>query len=247
MSGCPTLSTGSAVLHPRERQRLLRMRHERRRADYLAGRRAVKAAVTHLRDAADPTAIWVEPGALHQPVLGGPGTGGLAVSLAHSHHLGAAVAFDVAHPVGVDLERVDPARAGILQSTLTAGERTITAGLGLAALTAATAVWTAKEALAKFLRVGLSVDLSLLEVATWRTEGEWWRLDYRHVVSLKALLLVVDDWVLALCLPARSTVSTPDVPDSLAAALLDDISRTLPPRAAVRVPAAHSTTERSWQ
>ncbi|MBM0276217.1 4'-phosphopantetheinyl transferase family protein [Micromonospora tarensis] len=246
MSGYSATSADAAVLHRRERHRLLRMRHERRRADYLAGRRAAKAAVTQLCGMADPTTIWVEPGALHQPVLGGPGTDGVAVSLAHSQHLGAAVAFDVAHPVGIDLERVDPARAGILQSTLTPGEREITAGLPLAALTAATAVWTAKEALAKFLRVGLSIDLSLLEVASWRIEGEWWRLEYRHVVSLKALVLVVDDWVLALCLPARSTVSTPELSHSLAAALLDDISRALPPGAAVRVPAVDRPTERKW-
>ncbi|MGC4746929.1 4'-phosphopantetheinyl transferase family protein [Micromonospora sp. DT201] len=244
MSGSSATAAGEEILHRRERHRFMRMRHERRRADYLAGRRAAKAAVTHLCGITEPAAIWVEPGALQQPVLGGPGTCGVAVSLAHSQHVGAAVAFDVAHPVGIDLERVDPARAGILQTTLTPGEREITAGLRMAGLTAATAVWTAKEALAKFLRVGLSIDLSVLEVAGWRTEGEWWRLEYRHIVSLKALVLVVDDWVLALCLPARSAVSTPGLHGTLAAALVDDIAHSQ--RAAVGVSAVDSSTERRW-
>ncbi|MBG0566151.1 4'-phosphopantetheinyl transferase family protein [Actinoplanes aureus] len=217
-------STGEAILHRRERQRLARMRHERRRADYLAGRWAAKAAVTHLCAVPEPAAIWLEPGVLHQPVLGGPGTGDVAVSLTHSQQVGAAVAFDVAHPVGIDLERADPLRAGTLHSALTPGEGEITRGLRLDPLLAATALWTAKEALAKFLRVGLSIDMSLLEVAAWRTEGEWWRLEYRHVVSMKALVLAVDDWLLALCVPIRTAVSAPGLPGSLSAALACDLA-----------------------
>ena len=225
---------GEAVLHERERRSLAGMRHERRRGDYLAGRRAAKAAVTRLCAVPDPAAVWIEPGALLQPVLGGPGTGGVAVSLAHSHYVGAAVAFDVAHPLGIDLELADPARAGTLYAASTAGERRLVADLPHDPLTAATALWTAKEALAKFLRTGLSIDMGLLEVAGWRAEGEWWRLDYRHVVSLKALVLAVDDLVLALCVPARTTVTVPGLPGSLAAALASDVARTRDSAGAVR-------------
>lgn len=236
MSVCGYSATAGdeALLHERERRSLAGMRHERRRGDYLAGRRAAKAAVTRVCPVSDPAAIWIEPGALRQPVLGGPGTAGVAVSLAHSHYVGAAVAYDAAHPIGIDLELADPARAGTLHAALTPGERRLAANLPHDALTAATALWTAKEALAKFLRTGLSIAMDVLEVAGWRPEGEWWRLDYRHVVSLKALVLPVDDLLLALCVPARTTVTVPGLPGSLSAALAADVARTRQPAGALR-------------
>ena len=121
----------------------------RRRRDFELGRHAAHCAVGALFAAHDVRRDRIASGVFDQPVLEGPAAARLDVTLSHSGGLAAAVAFPRGHPLGLDLERLDPDRAAPLAAYASAAEQSLVDDLGLDELQAVTRLWTAKEALSK--------------------------------------------------------------------------------------------------
>ena len=191
-------------LHPDEAGYLAGLRYPKRRSDYLIGRHVGKRAVASLAGEADQAAFQIARGVFGQPVVRGTARAGVQVSITHSGAAAAAVAFDEAHPMGIDLELVDEARMPTLLRQLSEDERALVDGLGLPLAEAAVRVWSAREALTKALRTGLTVPMPLLEVSAAVPVPGGIRFEFRNFFQYAALTARVGAYCLAVALPRYS-------------------------------------------
>jgi 4'-phosphopantetheinyl transferase len=184
------LLEATGLLHPQEHTALTgeALQH------YLSGRLAAKLAVSHFTQV--PVAeIRIQPGVFGQPLLYCPGYSNIQVSLAHSGGSAMAVVFPEGHPMGVDIEDTRHSR---LLPSLTPAE----ASLGADPLF----LWTAREALSKVLKTGLTTDLEILEVASVCPRDGCFIFTFTHFMQYKAISWKAGHMVCSLVLPLRSEV-----------------------------------------
>jgi 4'-phosphopantetheinyl transferase len=165
----------AAWLTPAEQARLVALRFEKRRTDWLRGRHAVKEAAAralHERwgTAPPPGRVQVDTEPSGAPLLRvapeGPGLFGFApgerlpVAISISHSGGAALALAAAADLalGADLEKIEPRASSFVDDFFAEEEAAACARRGTDLDLAVTAVWCGKEAVLKALHVGLRVD-----------------------------------------------------------------------------------------
>jgi phosphopantetheinyl transferase len=138
----------------------------RRKRSWLLGRIAAKDAVRrHLWARGERAVFPVEIGVTNDPETGapslvGPRTAGLRISLAHKDDLAVAI-VGVGREVGIDVEKIEPRSERLGTVAMTDAERAL--GAGRPADEWFVRVWTAKEAVAKARRTGIT-DPRALEV-----------------------------------------------------------------------------------
>lgn len=130
----------------------------------------------------------------------------MGVSLSHGGGLGMAVAYSEGHPMGVDVEKVEEGRLEAMRSQMTAGELGMLAGwrgepAGLAAL-----VWTAKEALSKVLRTGMTTPMWVYELEGSRWEAGCLVSGYRWFGQYRAVSWESGGLAFSVVGPGRSEV-----------------------------------------
>ncbi len=194
------------VLHESELRTHEGLRFERRRDEYLLGRFVAKVALGRYLGERNWTAIEVSPGIFQQPLVRHAGRDLAAVCITHSGGSAAAAAFPAGHPLAIDLERLDPDRLGILKSQVGPAE-VETAGLPPEeALRRVTQLWTAKEALSKVLRCGLTCPFEVLAVesVTFR-DGSAEGL-FRNFAQYRFESGLVGPFAFAIVLPRKTTM-----------------------------------------
>jgi len=165
-----------AWLGPAERHRAEGLRAGKRRVDWLLGRLAAKRLVARVLSEIvrmdlplDAFDIVAEPSGA--PVVRLADGGRLPVGVSISHSDGTAFCAAWAETgrvlaVGADLERIAPRPEGLVRDFFRPAEiaawEALPAGPGRDAF--ASAVWSAKEAVLKALRLGLSVDTRSVEI-----------------------------------------------------------------------------------
>jgi 4'-phosphopantetheinyl transferase len=163
----PSLETpGSGWLSERELARVARA-VAKRRQEFMLGRYVAKTALAawHRRD--DLDAFTILPGAFDQPVVEEPGRAG--VTLAHTADVAIALAHEGGHPMGVDVEYVDADRIEVLRTQVGRGE--VPPTMPFREAEALFLLWSAKEALSKALRCGLTCPFEILAVAEVRADA----------------------------------------------------------------------------
>jgi 4'-phosphopantetheinyl transferase len=199
------------ILSPAEEALLTDRLAPARRQSFLAGRRAAKGALSLLAPGVLSRDISVLPGLLQQPVVSVPGRSNLQVTLAHAGTAAIAVAHPEACPMGVDLERAAPGQQSALSEQTTPRERAL----------AQTAVpsdehqrmlllWCLKEALSKALRCGLTVPLSLLEVASLVPLPGGARARFENFTQYEGIAFCAAPFCLALVVPHMVRWDGPD-------------------------------------
>jgi 4'-phosphopantetheinyl transferase len=153
---------GRAWLGTWEAQHASQLRFAKRRAEFLLGRHVAKSAVLEWLGTGTLAQFDIVPGTFQQPILHGSVARPLGVTLAHSGGRAVAVAHELGHPIGVDLEVHDPARVAVIQSQVAATELPREKTLPETELYFL--IWAAKEALSKALRCGLTCPFALLAV-----------------------------------------------------------------------------------
>lgn len=159
----------SRYLHPAERPYFERLKIERRKQSYLLGRFAAKYAASVYGGRGSLEEIFIDYGFFGQPVVLCERLKNVQVSLTHSETMAAAIACSEGVHMGIDLEWIDPRRVDALRGQATAAEKELTKPLPLTEAESLTLLWTAKEALSKALKIGLTVGMDLFEVS--RMEG----------------------------------------------------------------------------
>jgi 4'-phosphopantetheinyl transferase len=165
-----------AWLGPAERHRAEGLRVEKRRVDWLLGRLAAKrlvarilAEVVRMDLALNAFDIVAEPSGAPVVRLADGGTLPVGVSISHSEGTAFCAAWAVAGEalsVGADLERIAPRMEGFVRDFFRPAEVAAWEALpaGPARDAFASVVWSAKEAVLKALRVGLTVDTRSVEI-----------------------------------------------------------------------------------
>jgi phosphopantetheinyl transferase (holo-ACP synthase) len=131
----------------------------RRKRSWLLGRIAAKDAARRALWARGERAVFpVEIGVVNDPTTGapslvGPRAAGLHVSLAHKDDVAVAIVSAV-REVGIDVEKIEPRSEQLAGVALTAGELAL--GADRPRDEWFVRLWTAKEAVAKERRTGMS-------------------------------------------------------------------------------------------
>jgi 4'-phosphopantetheinyl transferase len=172
----PAPAAPPAWLGPAERHRVEELRAGKRRADWLLGRLAAKrlvaqvlAEIVRMDLPLDAFDIVAEPSGAPVVRLADGGTLPVGVSISHSDgtaFCAAWAATGAVLAVGADIERIAPRSEGLVRDFFRPAEiaawGVLPAGSKRDAF--ATAVWSAKEAVLKALRLGLSVDTRSIEI-----------------------------------------------------------------------------------
>lgn len=177
-------------------------RYGRRRHELAVGRLAAKHALAHLLPGVDFRAISILPSVMGQPVVSGAGVANVGVSLSHSGEAAVAVAFPEACPLGVDIESFDADCEPVLSRHAAATERGLIRDAAIGSdVEGLTALWCAKEAMAKLLRCGLAAHGTTLGVADVRREGARLRFDFAGFAGYRAFVACGVRRCFAIALP----------------------------------------------
>lgn len=174
----------ASILHPEEMRYFLPLPAERRRISFLLGRYAAKRALQAVLGGVSFSSIHIAAGVFKNPVVCYPMKDPWQVSITHSDAVVCALAFPMVHPMALDIEIIDPERVSAMASQCLDSERAEAARLGLDEPTAATLLWTAKEALSKVLHTGMMCPFQLFEVQSLRkiTDTQFQGL-YKHMAQ----------------------------------------------------------------
>ena len=151
-----------SILHPSEMRSYTALPAARRQTSYLLGRYSAKKALSQLLVLPDYSQVEIAAGLFSQPVVQFPTTQAMEVSISHVDEFACALAFPSVLPMGVDLEWIDEQRTKIMKSQISADELAEFSRHGVAEPAACTVIWTAKEAVSKSLRCGLTCPFELL-------------------------------------------------------------------------------------
>jgi phosphopantetheinyl transferase len=179
----------------------------RRQVSYLLGRYAAKIALSTVLAEPDLKVIEIERGVFEQPIVHCGGNGGWDVTISHTEDQAVALAYPAGHPMGIDLERIDPRQSETILSQLS--EREIGwLNVGSAEkLQFATALWAAKESLSKVLRTGLMANIRVYDLVEFNSiDSRVWEGFFENFAQFKARVWIGSNHVLAIAFPKRSTL-----------------------------------------
>ncbi|MCP4423407.1 MAG: 4'-phosphopantetheinyl transferase superfamily protein [Chloroflexi bacterium] len=151
-----------------ERAKFDGLKTDKRRRDWLLGRWTAKHLLQELIQQKIGERPPLDTLVIRANKVGAPITDyglritghGLSLSISHSHgHAFCAVVERPSHPLGADMERIEPRRASFAVDYFTEAEMALVRRVsGAMREGVVTAVWSAKEAALKALQLGLAVD-----------------------------------------------------------------------------------------
>ncbi|MBX7435225.1 4'-phosphopantetheinyl transferase superfamily protein [Mycobacterium sp. Y57] len=181
--GEDALPAGEQWLAPGEAANLAGLRYTKRRTEYLLRRLVTKHAVAAaIGRPTDPVALAgievrnAPSGAPYVCVDGAP----IELGVSITDRAGWAVCLTSPagsrHPVGCDLELVEPRTPGFVQDFLTAAEQRLVSSCqaGDERDAAANLIWSAKESALKVLQTGLRRDTLTVEVTLAAPSSDGW-------------------------------------------------------------------------
>ncbi len=204
-------------LHHRELAYFLTLPTERRRQPYLLGRFAAKQALSARAGMDEPTRIEIAAGVFQQPVVRPGLPEPLGVTITHSSQLACAVAFPETHPMAIDVEDEHPDRTTTMASQILPAEFDRARLAWPQGAPHATMIWTAKEALSKILRCGLTVPLSLLAVSNLVQHADSAGGEFEHFRQYRFETWRVGPTVMSIVVPRLSAMQLDLAPMTAAA------------------------------
>jgi 4'-phosphopantetheinyl transferase len=194
-------------LHRNELEYFLPLPAESRRISFLLGRYAAKKALrVHLPDADFP-AINILSGIFKNPVVCFPMDYPWQVSITHAGSMACALAFPTVHPMALDLEVIDADRTRVIATQCRESEWRDMEPCGLDRAAACTVLWTAKEAIAKALKTGMTCPFELLEVQSVVRLGERkYQGFYKTLGQYKFYSWIQNNFVLTITLPKKTEI-----------------------------------------
>jgi 4'-phosphopantetheinyl transferase len=204
---CSWSEAASEILSTDEAAYFSTLRFARRQESYLLGRYAAKVALSKVLAESDLKAIEIERGVFEQPILRCNGNGRWDITISHAGSLAVVLAYPTGHPMGIDIERIDPASHETILSQLSEQERKWLQVSVRRKLEIATALWAAKEALSKALRSGLMSPVEIYSLAEFRdVEPGVLEGYFENFAQYKAIIWIGSSHALSIVLPKRSVI-----------------------------------------
>ncbi|RBL89848.1 4'-phosphopantetheinyl transferase family protein [Chitinophaga flava] len=204
-SDLPDLIKKIPLLHPEEKAYYNTLKFDKRKMSYLLGRIASKKAVCELTEENNMPSVLISTGIFQFPVVKTTRHQNIQVSISHADDIGIALAFPEEHPLGIDLEKVNPDKIDTIKSQLGASEIALITACHLSLPVGCTTIWTIKEGLSKILKTGLMMNFQLLEIQTLEKHGNVYTSTFRHFPQYKAISCLVSDYICSIILPKNTT------------------------------------------
>ena len=183
------------------------LRFARRQESYLLGRYAAKTALSSVLSEPDLRAIEIERGVFEQPIVRCGRNGGWEVTISHTKDLAVALAYPAGHPMGVDLEQIDPGQHATILSQLSEREFGWLNLRSAERFQFASALWAAKESLSKVLRTGLMANIRVYDLAEFNLiDSKEWEGLFENFAQYRARVWIGSNHVLSIAFPKRSTL-----------------------------------------
>lgn len=198
---------------------------EKRKQSFLIGRYAAKKAVSLVSNE-KPEDIRIHYGVFKNPLISNSSTQGerLEISISHASEIGAALVFPSAHQMGIDIEKVDAAKAKVIEKEMTRKELdTLNEWSALDYNSILTMAWTIKESLSKSLRTGLMTPFSLFEISRVSARGGLIESTFLNFPQYKSISFKMDDFFVSLTCPKRTEMEI-DVQKIFKGLFTDDVS-----------------------
>jgi 4'-phosphopantetheinyl transferase EntD len=185
---------------------------ERKVAEKFPGSTRAKEFVAGRHCARQALALYA-PGTMLQNITVGVGVWGypfvessdVNISIAHTDRCVIAICTNGAFPMGVDIEDHKPSNDVLILSQLSEREKKMlhlfssdSEGLHI--------LWAAKEAVAKGVRTGFRMSMSFFEVSHVVQKQDGWHIKFDAIGVLSVIAINTKSGVLALALPAGSTI-----------------------------------------
>lgn len=207
--------TAAAIecLHEKEMLQLNKFPVEKRKRSFLSGRLSAKKAIKEqLNNAVLEHEILIQSGVFEFPLVREPVCAmTTAVSISHSDSMGAAIAYPDSHPMGLDIEKIQPDKLHVIKTQMTDKDLELipllapgNEYLGL------TMLWAAKEALSKAIKCGMMVSFKVLELSRYEESNGVSYAEFTHFSQYKVCFLTNSGCVLALALPRKSHIQNLD-------------------------------------
>ena len=200
------LSKRGDILHPRELEIFDSDTYGRWRCGYLRGRLCAKWALQTLHDGFDFRQVAIERGVFGQPIVLSRTLTNIQVSLSHSGHWAAAVAFHEGHPMAIDIEVHAENKQDVILANMTVAEIDAIAATNLSADMRPTVLWTIKESLSKVLRTGLMSPFDIYAIDRITEEDGMIVSTFRNFAQYRCLSFSIGEVALSLTLPKRTRV-----------------------------------------
>lgn len=206
-SPLPGLTAYLPFLHEVERNYYDTLKADMRRSSYLLGRLAAKTALSVMTgsDVTQMASFYIDFGVFQFPVVKSFPHQNSQVSISHCQHIGIALAFPEEHPLGIDIEKIDPDKAAALESFSTPKDKEQFAGIGLNTLVGYTLMWTVKESLSKIIRTGLTMDPGILEVKSFERIGDCYISTFTHWPQYKSISFQCGEYICSVTLARKTT------------------------------------------
>lgn len=195
------------IFHSRELSYWQNLKFEKRRQSYFLGRLAAKRSMGVYTGILDLSIIEVASGIFGQPIAKVPMLGRPELSISHCGDFGFALTFPPEHPLGIDIENWKDVAPAIIRSQLTTTEVLLTQQIIADEQKCFTLLWTAKEALSKVLKCGLTVPFEIFELdkTEFITDSNF-LLYFKNFTQYRCLAWFVDKYVVSIVLPRKTAM-----------------------------------------
>ncbi|WP_452599403.1 4'-phosphopantetheinyl transferase family protein [Pontimicrobium sp. MEBiC01747] len=193
------------LFHNSERKYYENLKYDRRKLNYILGRFSAKLAVNTLSKKATLESIKIGSGVFGFPIVKCLKVKNIQVSITHCGNIGMSVAFKESHPMGIDIEEINCDKEKAILSQITHKEIELLKTLEINNISGFTALWCAKEALAKIIKTGMMLDFVFLEIENIKKEGTTFVATFQHFGQYKAMCHVNKNYAIAIVLPRKTS------------------------------------------
>lgn len=206
MTAAYTEEDAEKVFSKEEMEQYRSKKNVKRKKEIFWSRKMAKDAICDISDRKEEMQqISIGKGQLGHPIVKGRQRS-CQVSITHCPDYAAAVAFPEEIMIGLDMERVEhKAQLGIEEILTDREQKLIPEFLDKELF--ALVMWTAKEALGKFLKLGLTMNLEVLQIADVRPAEGGYRLEFRFFPGLTAYSCVTESIVYTMVYPKSITLT----------------------------------------
>lgn len=188
------------ILHNHEKAQLQEYSYKKRRKSYYYGRISGKIAVSDYLNI-NYQDFYITKGVFSQPIVCCNNNVNCQVSISHTDSASASIAFDEKHPMGIDIEKVDNKNSEILKKYFTYNERQLCLNEIYPLI-----IWTAKEAVSKALKMGLTIPLNILEINSIMESNRIYSLSFKIFSQFKAISFLYKENIISIAYPATSQI-----------------------------------------
>ncbi len=190
---------------------------EKRKLSYLLGRYAAKIAVSKLLDESDLTQIEIRFGTFEQPIVNHMSFNTPEVTISHCDGVAMAIATQAGHVMGIDIGKIEFSKTHVFKSQITENEAQKASQQFEDERIGFHMIWTAKEALSKTIKCGLTVPFDILQIDDIRPTSmtnDIYESSFKNFAQYKCLSWNLENHLLSIVLPKKSMIPV-DLKDRL--------------------------------